>query len=63
MPAFWPARTQCGSDEDSSMPATNSRFEGSAPERTTTGIPGMDEVLGGGLPKGHLYLVEGESGA
>jgi circadian clock protein KaiC len=23
----------------------------------------MDEVLGGGLPKGHIYLVEGESGA
>jgi circadian clock protein KaiC len=45
------------------MPAANSRFDGDSPERTTTGIPGMDEVLGGGLPKGHIYLVEGESGA
>ena len=32
-------------------------------ERVTTGIAGLDEVLGGGLPKGHIYLVEGESGA
>ena len=33
------------------------------PERVPTGIAGLDEVLGGGLPKGHIYLVEGESGA
>jgi circadian clock protein KaiC len=32
-------------------------------ERVTTGIPGLDEVLGGGLPRAHLYLIEGESGA
>jgi len=29
----------------------------------STGIVGLDEVLGGGLPRGHMYLVEGESGA
>jgi circadian clock protein KaiC len=34
-----------------------------APARVSTGIPGLDEVLGGGLPQGHMYLVEGESGA
>ncbi|WP_256735164.1 ATPase domain-containing protein [Variovorax sp. dw_954] len=28
-----------------------------------TGIPGLDEVLAGGLPAGHLYLVEGTPGA
>jgi circadian clock protein KaiC len=33
------------------------------PVRISTGIPGFDEVLGGGLPQGHLYLIEGESGA
>lgn len=27
-----------------------------------TGVSGLDEVLGGGLPKGHVYLVEGEPG-
>ena len=33
------------------------------PTRVSTGIPGLDEVLGGGLPQGNMYLVEGESGA
>jgi circadian clock protein KaiC len=28
-----------------------------------TGIAGLDDILGGGLPMGHMYLVEGESGA
>lgn len=29
----------------------------------STGIPGLDSVLRGGLPRGHLYLVEGTPGA
>jgi circadian clock protein KaiC len=33
------------------------------PARLSTGVPGLDEVLGGGLPQGQIYLVEGESGA
>ena len=33
------------------------------PARLSTGIQGLDEVLGGGLPEGQLYLIEGESGA
>ncbi len=32
-------------------------------ERTSTGISGLDDILGGGWPTGHLYLVEGEPGA
>ena len=32
-------------------------------ERTSTGITGLDDVLGGGLPAHHLYLVEGNPGA
>ncbi len=28
-----------------------------------TGAPGLDDVLRGGLPAGHLYLLEGSSGA
>lgn len=28
-----------------------------------TGAPGLDDVLRGGLPAGHLYLLEGASGA
>ena len=36
---------------------------GLMPPRVSTGIQGLDEVLGGGLPRGNMYLVEGESGA
>src|SRR3954465_4254505 len=32
-------------------------------ERASTGIAGLDDVLGGGLPADHLYLVEGNPGA
>jgi circadian clock protein KaiC len=31
--------------------------------RCNSGCPGLDEVLGGGLPVGHVYLLEGEPGA
>ena len=31
-------------------------------ERITTGIPGLDSVLLGGLPKGQLFLVDGSPG-
>ena len=34
-----------------------------ASDRAITGIPGLDAILGGGLPAGHMYLVEGDSGA
>jgi circadian clock protein KaiC len=30
--------------------------------RATTGIPGLDDVLGGGLPPNRLYLVQGDPG-
>ncbi|OFX15516.1 hypothetical protein A3K71_02390 [archaeon RBG_16_50_20] len=31
--------------------------------RTPTGIPGLDEILGGGFPQGRVVLVLGEPGA
>ncbi|RYG48934.1 circadian clock protein KaiC [bacterium] len=31
--------------------------------KASTGIPGLNDVLGGGLPIGHLYLLEGEPGS
>jgi circadian clock protein KaiC len=34
-----------------------------SPARTSTGIDGLDTVLGGGLPRGFSYLVQGEPGA
>src|SRR5688572_31982498 len=33
-----------------------------ATERAGTGIAGLDEILGGGLPTNHLYLLDGEPG-
>ena len=32
------------------------------PSRASTGVPGLDDILGGGLPSGHLYLFEGDPG-
>jgi circadian clock protein KaiC len=32
-------------------------------QRSSTGIPGLDDILGGGLPTDHLYLVEGTPGS
>src|SRR5688572_16646767 len=31
-------------------------------ERVSTGVAGLDEILGGGLPMNHLYLLDGEPG-
>ena len=31
-------------------------------ERVRTGIAGLDDILNGGLPHGHLFLVEGDPG-
>ncbi|HEY8019452.1 MAG TPA: ATPase domain-containing protein [Thermoanaerobaculia bacterium] len=36
---------------------------GGTPERVPTGVPGLDEILGGGLPRHRMYLVEGDPGA
>ncbi|HYX39574.1 MAG TPA: ATPase domain-containing protein [Oligoflexus sp.] len=33
------------------------------PERAATGIPGLDDILGGGFPKTRVYLVEGDPGS
>lgn len=40
---------------------TRPKFEDQ--QRCATGIAGLDDVLNGGLPSEHLYLVEGEPGA
>jgi circadian clock protein KaiC len=42
------------STENTSVPAQ---------ERASSGISGLDDILGGGLPSNHLYLVEGTPGA
>src|ERR1700722_19655799 len=47
-----PTKAGVGSDSEATR----------GPERIQTGIWGLDDVLGGGLPQGHLYLVEGDPG-
>ena len=42
------------SDSPSGTPQTTGRV--------STGIPGLDNILNGGLPRGHLYLLEGDPG-
>jgi circadian clock protein KaiC len=32
-------------------------------DRASTGVSGLDDVLGGGLPANHVYLVEGDPGS
>lgn len=32
-------------------------------ESSSSGIPGLDQILSGGFPSGHIYIVEGEPGA
>jgi len=32
-------------------------------ERSSTGVSGLDDILGGGLPRRRLYLVEGDPGS
>src|SRR5262245_52395480 len=34
-----------------------------ADERLTTGVPGLDRLLGGGLPRSGIYMIEGPPGA
>jgi circadian clock protein KaiC len=47
-----------GSDAKPAQPA-----EGQADARLLTGVPALDEMLGGGLPRGYSVLVAGPSGS
>jgi circadian clock protein KaiC len=52
-------------DDQKTMPTSNETLAGEqAPTATrcSSGCHGLDNVLGGGLPVGHIYLVEGEPG-
>lgn len=34
-----------------------------APKIASTGVPGLDEILGGGFPQDHVFLIQGDPGA
>jgi circadian clock protein KaiC len=42
-------------------PSQSSAVEDSL-ARVSMGVEGLDDILNGGIPKGHLYLVEGDPG-
>ena len=41
------------------MPETNKKTEMTC----ATGVPGMDDILGGGLPANCFYLIQGDPGS
>jgi len=43
-------------------PFQSDRRTGVKEDRLRTGVGGLDDILDGGLPKGHLYLLEGDPG-
>src|ERR1700749_3636342 len=44
------------------MPVSESNEE-ALPPLVATGIPGLDDILGGGLTPNRVYLVEGDPGS
>ena len=45
------------------MKDTSSPLPAQPKQRAKTGIAGLDDILGGGLPMGHLYLIQGDPGS
>jgi circadian clock protein KaiC len=45
------------------IPGGQSRTTPPNQPRARTGVEGLDDILGGGLPLNHLYLLDGEPGA
>jgi circadian clock protein KaiC len=46
----------------SSLEISPERSKGKKETRLHTGVEGLDDILEGGIPTGHLYLVEGDPG-
>ena len=44
------------------MARNSNTLDASASQRVSTGVAGLDEILGGGFPPNHLYLIEGTPG-
>lgn len=40
----------------------NSISPDNSEQRLSTGVEGLDDILNGGIPRGHLYMVEGDPG-
>jgi circadian clock protein KaiC len=44
------------------LPVGAERMPDTSPSKLAMGVPGLDDILAGGLPRGRLYLVEGDPG-
>lgn len=51
-----------GHREIEDMNRTETALIGRQTERISTGVSGLDDILHGGLPRNHLYLIEGDPG-
>jgi circadian clock protein KaiC len=38
------------------------KINGALKPSAATGVPGLDDILSGGFPRGHLYVIEGDPG-
>jgi predicted ATP-dependent serine protease len=53
-----------GENADSSRGKHSSTApDGTGESRSRTGIPGFDDILGGGFTRDRLYLIDGDPGA
>jgi circadian clock protein KaiC len=65
-PGLFPLADPANPPAASALVTVSARSEHSPvtqPERASTGIDGLDAVLGGGLPRDRLYLIDGEPGS
>ena len=46
----------------SDLPSVGSESD-DTPHRARTGVSGLDQILNGGLPRNHIYLVDGQPGS
>ncbi|HEX2918735.1 MAG TPA: ATPase domain-containing protein [Edaphobacter sp.] len=60
LPGNGDRRSQAAAPAPDGVPTSKDR--GKAERRLHTGVEGLDDVLDGGIPTGHLYLVEGDPG-
>ncbi|WP_250473519.1 ATPase domain-containing protein [Caballeronia sp. GAFFF1] len=49
--------------QDDNLPSESSPERAANDDNVTTGVPGLDEILGGGFVEGGLYMIEGMAGA
>jgi len=58
-----PAKKEPAESKAVSEPKMELREPIASPNRTRTGIPGLDDLLGGGIPEGNFVVVSGDPGS